>query len=308
VLVGKLFLQEANALERARIPLNMKTSLFFALAVIPLFLAGCVQTENAASPTETAASPIATVASAEGAGVGAAEETGGLQFKLWNASDGSITIQVPVGWTATEKQVDTCTVNWVVTSLDGMSEAFMNNQILVFKTEDARQMYKQYGLAGIDSAPVSGFLGAEQAVAQIVAPLSGSSNVQVVGRDAALTQQFSQAVCAGGLAACDAQAFRATFSYNGVQMRGEYLAQSFDLGDGSTWWINLWGYASPAAEWDTSSIALEKIFTSVQYTSSWAEKCRKNTNEASSVINDVIKARQQASDRAAEQWDEQISS
>ena len=245
-------------------------------------------------------------AAGTGDGTGQANATAGLQFNEWKAPDGSITLQVPVGWTATERQADSCTVSWAVTKPNGNSEAFMTNQMLVFKSEDARQTYKQYGLTGVDAAPVSGFLGAEQAVSQIIIPLSGSSDFQILERDSATAQQFSQAVCITGLAACDAQVFGAAYSYNGTPMRGEYFVQSFDLGDGTTWWINFWGYSAPAGEWNDTKAALEKIFSSVQYTDSWASKCGKTEGEPSDIIKEVVKSRQKASEAAAEEWDKYI--
>ncbi len=311
---------------------------FLALLAFALLVAGCVQTEGAqnaqdgqSSPFASASasassipsfSPSATVtaiatASADGAGgvvdgaETAGDETageGGLQFEDWTAPDGSITLQKPVGWTAVESQVDACTINWAVTNPGKTSEVFANNQILIFKSEAARQMYEQYGLTGaaIAAAPVSSYLNAEQAIAQIVAPLSDSSGFEVVARDAEASQQFSQEACFAGLAACDAQAFEAGFSHGGVAMRGAYFAQSFDLGDGGTWWINLWGYASPAAEWNASRGTLEKTFASVKYTDSWGKKCGSNADDATGIIRDVVKTRQAASEKAAQEWDEYI--
>ncbi len=296
-------------------------ALLAVLAFTVVLAAGCVQQQaNAqvstqagptASPTPSiaatatpaaSASPAASVAGSAGEGAEA-----GLQFKEWSAPDGSITLQVPDGWTATERQVGNCTANWAVTAPSGTSEAFMNNQMLVFKSEDARGIYKAYGLAGADAAPVSAYLAADQAVAQVVAPLSGSSGFQVAGTDAELAQLLSQATCIPGLAACDAQAFDATYIYKGMPMKGVYLAASFDLGDGSTWWINLWGYSSPAAEWDASRPVLEKIFTSAQYTESWKQKCGGESADVAGIVKEVIDARRIASENAARQWDEHIS-
>jgi len=125
-------------------------------------------------------------------------------------------------------------------------------------------------------------------------------------RDSALAQQFSQTVCIAGLAACDVQVFGASYSYKGTPMKGEYFVQSFDFGDGTTWWINFWGYSAPAGEWIDAKPVLEKTFSSVQYTDSWASKCGKTAGETSDVIKEVVKNRQQASEAAAEAWDEQI--
>jgi hypothetical protein len=257
------------------------------------------------SAVQSSGTAAATAAGAEN-GAGAAG-AGNLQFESWTAPDGSITLQKPVGWTATERKVDTCTVSWAVTKPNGNMEAFMTNQILVFKSEEARQMYKQYGLTGIDAAPVSGFLGAEQAVSQILIPLSGASGFQILDRDSVTAQQFSQYVCIAGLAACDVQVFGASYSYQGTQMKGEYFVQTLDMGDGTTWWINFWGYSAPAGEWMGAKPVLEKIFSSVAYTESWASKCGNTAGEASDVINEVVKSRQQASEAAAEEWDKQIS-
>ncbi|MCL6089150.1 MAG: hypothetical protein M1530_03230, partial [Candidatus Marsarchaeota archaeon] len=188
-------------------------------------------------------------AAGSGAGAGGnAAANASLPFNEWSAPDGSITLQVPQGWTASERAISNCTVNWGVVNPAGTSSAYMINQLMVLKSEEARQMYKQYGLSGIDQAPVSGYLPAEQAVAQVVAPLDGSSDVQITARDAALTAQFSQAVCTVGLAACDAQVFEATYNYKGTAMRGRYFAQAYDFGEGTTWWINIWGYTAPQAE------------------------------------------------------------
>ncbi len=229
-----------------------------------------------------------------------------LQFKEWSAPDGSITLQVPQGWTASERAISNCTVNWGVIDPSGTASAYMMNQLMVLKSEEARQMYKQYGLSGIDQYPISTYLPAEQAVAQVVAPLDGSSNVQIAARNAALSAQFSQAVCTPGLAACDAQVFEATYDYKGTAMRGTYFAQAYDFGEGTTWWINIWGYTSPAAEWDKSKDTLERVFSSVKYTDAWAARCRQGTAQVDTVVGDVIRKRQAAGDRAAQGWDEYI--
>ncbi|MFH1225617.1 MAG: hypothetical protein V1676_07520 [Candidatus Diapherotrites archaeon] len=307
----------------------MRFPLFaFALLAAALLLFGCAATEDggagtaeqasaglgsagtAADAAGTATAEAGKGAAGEPAGMGAAEETAaaaaGTQFSEWKAPDGSITLQVPAGWKATEKQVDTCTVNWSVENAAGTSSAYMANQILVFKSEDARQIYKAYGMSGIDSTPVSDYLGAEAASAQVVAPLSGSGSLQVTARDDALTQQFLQAVCISGLAACDASVFEATYENNGTSMRGKYLVQSFDLGDGMTWWVNVWGYTAPATEWGASKGTLEEIFTSVKYTEGWAAKCGQNAASTTGVIDEVIRSRQEASGKSAEEWDEYI--
>ncbi|MCX6771274.1 MAG: hypothetical protein NTX79_04420 [Candidatus Micrarchaeota archaeon] len=238
-------------------------------------------------------------------GAGAGEQTV-LSYKEWKAPDGSITLLLQDGWTATEKQVDNCTVNWAVTDPAGTSSAYMNNEIMVLKSENARQMYKAYGLAGIDSVPVAGYLGTELAVQQIVAPLTGASGVKVTYKDAAASQQFSQAVCIPGLAACDAQVFEAAYMRNGILMRGEYFVQTYDFGDGTTWWINIWGYTSPASDWDKSSGTLGKMFASAKYTDVWSARCSPGAADASSVISEVIKSRQVSTDSAAEAWDNYI--
>ncbi len=213
---------------------------------------------------------------------------------------------MPEGWHASEKQVDTCTINWAVVDPKGTSSAYMNNQIMILKSENARQMYKTYGIVGIDNAPVAGYLGAEQATQQIVAPLTGATNVQITYKDVELSKEFSQAVCFSGLAACDAQVFEAAYQWNGILMRGKYLVQTYDFGEGTTWWINVWGYTSPAVDWNTASPILESIFTSVKATDELVAKCSKNTNEAETTIKEVIKSRQDASDKAAEAWDKYI--
>ncbi len=235
-----------------------------------------------------------------GAGSGTDIVVNGLSFSQWTAPDNSITLQVPQGWTAIEKQVDKCTVNWAVRNPAGTSSAFMNNQIMVFKSESARQMYKSYGLPGTDSAPVSGYLGAEQALSSVVAPLSGSTNVQITGRDTQSSAIFSRGVCISGLAACDAQVLDLTYTSGAVPMRAMYLVQSIDLGDGTTWWISIWGYEAPAAEWDSTNAVLQKTFSSVNYTSDWASKCG-SVAGAADVIHEVVIERQKAADRAAQQ-------
>ncbi|MFH1256214.1 MAG: hypothetical protein V1494_02880 [Candidatus Diapherotrites archaeon] len=305
----------------------MKKRIFLAclILVIVLFI-GCTQqplerTQNTGQQADANGLNSAAETGAKGeGGVGGGtatynnsnaqapgEETG-LEFSEWKAQDNSITLQVPAGWAAEEKQVDNCTVNWSVGDSSGKSSAYMANQIMVLKSEDARQMYKLYGLAGIDDVPVSAFLAAEAASARIVAPLSGSSNLQVVGVDAELTPVFAQSVCIQGLAACDAKVFEATYENNATQMRGKYFVQTFDLGDGTTWWINVWGYTSPASQWEESKAVLEKIFTSVKYTDDWATKCKNNTDPASNVINEVIRKRQESAEKTAEEWTNQIGS
>lgn len=234
-------------------------------------------------------------------GLGSNEETG-MQLSDWNASDNSITLKTPAGWTATEKQVDNCTVNWSVSDSTATKTAYMNNQILVFKSEDAREIYRTYGMQGVDQFPVSGYLVPEEAVSKIVAPLGGSSNVQITEMDTELSGQFSQAVCISGLAGCNALVFDATYENNGNSMKGKYFVQTIDLGDGYTWWINIWGYTSKASEWEESKELLETIFTSVQYTSDWSAKCQQNTNTTSSVIQEVIKKRQESMDNTVQQW------
>jgi len=261
--------------------------------------------QNAPAQGAPVNAPPAGAANAGTAGAGAAGEQAGVSFKEWKAPDNSITLQVPEGWRASEKQVDTCTVSWEVLDPAGTSSAYMNNEIMVLKSENARQMYKAYGMTGIDNAPVSGYLGADQAVQQIVAPLTGASDVHITYKDAAMSQQFSQAVCISGLAACDALVFEAAYQRNGILMRGAYMVQTYDFGEGTAWWINIWGYTSPAADWSTSSPLLEKIFSSAKYTDAWAAKCRKNAGQAD-VIGEVVKDNQAASDRAAEAWDKYI--
>jgi hypothetical protein len=227
-----------------------------------------------------------------------------------------MTVQVPEGWKATEAQVDTCTVSWEVVDPEGTASAYMSNQILVLKSEDARKTYKAYGFTGaaVDNAPVSGYLNAEQAVQQIVAPMTGASNVQVTYTDAEASTQVSQVLCLPGMAACDAKVFEAAYQRNGVLMRGKYMVQAFDFGDGMSWWINIWGYTSPAADWESKEPVLEKVFNSAKYTDAWAKKCGQASGASSGggagteqdVIGEVLKNRQDAQDRAAEAWDAYI--
>ncbi|MFA6530088.1 MAG: hypothetical protein WCT31_00015 [Candidatus Micrarchaeia archaeon] len=238
-------------------------------------------------------------------GIGGTEQTG-LTFSEWIAPDNSMTLQLPDGWQASEKQVDTCTVSWSVLDPAGTSSAYMDNEIMVLKSENARQIYKAYGMAGIDNVPVAGYLEAEEAVQQIIAPLTDASEVHVTYIDAELSRQFSQTVCIVGFAACNAQVFEAAYQRNGILMRGKYLVQTYDFGEGTTWWINIWGYTSPAADWNTSEQTLEKIFASAKYTDAWAATCQKNSNAAKTTIDEVVKSRQDASDKAAEAWDAYI--
>ena len=263
-----------------------------------------VGSENiSASGTGTIAEQGAGKMPAGDDGIGA---EAGLKLKEWKAPDGSITLQVPEGWNAAEKRIDNCTVNWNVEDPTSAKSAYMNNQIMVLKSEQAREMYKAYGLQGIDNVPVSDYLLPEQAVSRIVAPLGGSSNVQIVERDNELTQQVYNAYCITGLAACNALVFDATYDNNGRAMKGKYFAVTLDLGEGTTWWINLWGYTSPVGEWEESGGLLEKVFTSVMYTEEWQSKCRKNAESTIGVINEVIKNRQAASQDSAEQWSQYI--
>lgn len=274
-----------------------------------------VQTPQNQTPTQTEPAPVSQpqgpgpdytiLNTTNGAGAGAGEIENST-FSEWKAPDNSITLQLPKGWQASEKQVDNCTVNWAALNPTGTSSAYMNNQIMAFKTEDAKQMYKAYGLTGIDSVPVSAYLGAEKATQQIIAPLTGASNVHITYQDAATSQQFSQAGCISGLAACDAKMFEAAYQRNNVLMRGKYFVQTYDFGEGTTWWINIWGYTSPAAEWGNSSATLEKIFTSVKYTDEWTARCTSKGADANGIIKEVIENRQAASDKAAEGWDKYI--
>ncbi|MCX6769850.1 MAG: hypothetical protein NT051_04195 [Candidatus Micrarchaeota archaeon] len=240
-----------------------------------------------------------------GAG-GIAGAQAGAKFSEWKAPDGSMTLQVPEGWKASERRTDNCTVSWEARDAAGTASAFMSNQIMVLKSESARQMYKTYGLAGIDSSPVAGYLDARQAFLQVVASLAGAKNVQLAGSDAAASQKFSQATCISGLAACDAQIFDASFDYNGTRMRGRYFMQTYDFGEGTTWWINLWGYEAPDGSWENSAGTLEKMFASASYTDEWAAKCSQVSGNGDDVVREVIKSRQAASEKSAEEWDNYI--
>jgi len=245
---------------------------------------------------------------ANAGGAGAQTSAGGdaaLQFGEWTAPDGSITLLVPEGWKASEGQIDSCTVNWAALDSAESSKAFMNNQIMVLKSEDARQMYQSYGLAGVESSPVAGYLQPEQALSQVAAPLSGATNVQVASRDAALGEQLANALCMAGFSACNASAFDATFDYNGVKMHGRYFMQTYDFGEGTTWWINLWGYEAPEADWARASPIAGKILASAAYTDAWVSKCGKSSG-AAGVVDEVVKSRQAASDKAVEAWDKYI--
>lgn len=289
----------------------MRLAILAAIVVVFLALFGCasppagqgqappVQIQQGQQANQAPSAPPAEVANAGAGGQGSASSE-------WKAPDGSITLQVPKGWAASERLTDNCTVSWEVRDAAGTSSAFMNNQVIVFKSENARQMYKAYGMAGIGNAPVGGYLGAEQALSQIIAPLSGSSNVKVLSRDAALSAQFSQAACIPGLAACDARVFEAAFNYKGVLMRGYYLVQAYDFGDGTTWWINLWGYEAQASDWEKSAGTLERIFTSVKATDKWAARCGASSGGAEGVINEVIRSRQASSEKSAEEWGKYI--
>ncbi|MFA5929868.1 MAG: hypothetical protein WC861_03210 [Candidatus Micrarchaeia archaeon] len=282
-----------------------------AFAAVLLFsVFGCAG--NGQAPSQQAANlPQAVPSGAAGSTASPGAQAGGAggsaepEFAEWNAPDGSITLQVPKGWTATEKQVDACTVSWAARDSAGTGTAFMNNQVMVLKSEGARQMYKAYGLAGVDSAPVAGYLPPEQALLQVVAPLSGATGVQVMSRDAALGEQLAKGLCIAGIAACEAGAFDAAFDYKGVRMHGRYFLQTHDFGEGTTWWINLWGYEAPEADWEKTSPIAGKIFASANYTEGWASKCGKGTG-AAGVIGDVVKSRQAASEKAAEEWDAYI--
>jgi hypothetical protein len=277
----------------------MGKNLIFAVSVILVMLAGCTiplnhAAGNAAPDADTSqtSQPPSSQAS--------------LNFSEWAAPDGSITLLVPQGWQATEWQVDTCTVSWNVLDPTGTNSAYMDNEIMVLKSEDARQMYEAYGMVGIENAPISGYLGAQEAVYQIIAPLTGASNVQITYEDANLSRQFSQALGTTGLAACDARVFEAAYYRGGILMRGRYFVQTYDFGEGTAWWINIWGYTSPAADWNVSSPVLEEIFTSAKPTASWMNRCRNNAGGIESTIDSVIQNRQEASDAAAEAWDSYI--
>jgi len=227
-----------------------------------------------------------------------------------------MTVQVPEGWKASEVQVDTCTVSWEVVDADGTASAYMNNEIMVVKSENARKTYKAYGFTGaaVDNAPVAGYLNAEEAVKQVIAPMTGASNVQVTYTDAEASAQVAQVLCIAGMAACDAKVFEAAYERKGVLMRGKYMVQAYDFGDGLSWWINIWGYTSPAADWAARSPVLENVFTSAKYTDAWASKCGQASGASSGggagaeqdVIGAVMKNRQDAQDRAAEAWDAYI--
>ncbi|HQT44851.1 MAG TPA: hypothetical protein PLO51_02650 [Candidatus Micrarchaeota archaeon] len=282
-----------------------------AIAAILLFsIFGCAgqqaynqQNEGAGAQNQTLPANGTLQGNSNAGAGGVAGGDAGLAFNEWKAPDGSITLKVPAGWQASEVRVDNCTVNWAVLDPSGTKSAYMDNEIMVFKSENAKQMYEAYGLAGAGNAPISGYLGAQGAVQKIIAPLTGASNVHVTYIDLATGSTLSRALCSGLLAACDAQAFEAAYQRNGTLMRGEYMALAYDFGDGTTWWINIWGYTSPAAEWDSSSPALEKIFASAKYTDEWVARCGAGAANASSVINDVIISRQASADKAAQAWD-----
>jgi|GEM_PF-2823286 len=290
--------------------------LLLGLAAILLF-SGCVSSGNEGNtglvPENHESQPAENNAGGQDENTGIGNGAGGtaaeaaLELQEWKAPDGSITLQVPAGWIAAEKKVDNCTVNWSVEDPTATKSAYMTNQAMVFKSEEAREMYRLYGLQGIDNVPVSGYLNAEEAVSQVIAPLTGSSNVKIVERDDGMSAIFSQALCIAGLAACDALVFDATYDNKGTAMKGKYFVQTFDLGEGTTWWINIWGYTSPAAEWENSRLLLEKIFTSVKYTDDWAAKCGENTETTAGIIKEVIKKRQEAAENTAEQWDQYVT-
>ena len=291
----------------------MRLAILAVAAVLLFSIFGCAglpaspaaSNQSAAGQASPAQNAGAGAAPAGGAGAGGAGVPAGVSFNDWTAPDNSVTLQVPSGWQASEKQVDNCTVNWAVTDPAGTSSAYMQNEVIVLKSENARQLYKPY-VANIGQVPVAGYLMAEQATQQIIAPLTGTSDVHITYRDDALSRQFSQAVCAPGLAACDAQAFEAAYQRDGILMRGFYLVQTYDFGEGTTWWINIWGYTSPAADWNASSPTLEKTFTSVRYTDAWAGRCSAGAANASGLIGDVVAGRQAASDSAAQAWDQYI--
>lgn len=272
-----------------------------------LLLSGCVTPDSNNGPATTA-NATATPIDGKGGPVAQATVTGATepQFSEWKAPDGSITLQVPTGWTASEKQADTCTVNWGVQDPAGTSSAYMTNEIIVLKSEYAHQLYAQYGVTGLANAPLSAYLTAEQAVPQIIAPISGATNVQIVAWDAEATQFFARAACTVGFAACDAQVFEATYDNKGTQMRGKYMVHTYDFGEGTTWWINVWGYTAPADSWNKTKGTLEKIFSSAKYTDSWAQNCKQNAAQTSGVVNQVVKDRQAASDRTTAAWDAYI--
>lgn len=269
-----------------------------------LFFLGCVSQQYPQSiqsqVNETANS---TQSQIESYGKGAVEK---ISLKEWNSPDGTITLQIPEGWKANAVQVDTCTINWEATDPKGTSSAYMNNQILIFKSEEVKQLYKSYGLTGIDNSPVNGYLGAEQATKQIVAPLSEAIDLQVIYKDTEISKEFSQLVCIYGLVACDAQVFEASYKWKGISMRGRYFVQVYDFGDGATWWINIWGYTSPSSDWNAMGPILENVFASVKPKEEFSSKCSKTSSVASSEINEVIKRRQDSQDKAADAWDSYI--
>ena len=143
---------------------------------------------------------------------------------------------------------------------------------------------------------------------QIVAPLTGASGVRITYTDESASELFSKAMCANGLAACDAEVFEAAYQRSGILMRGKYFVHTFDLGDGGTWWIGIWGYTSPAVEWNQTGPILEKIFTSIQYTEAWKTRCKAGAADPGAIARNVISNRQEAEDRAAAGWDEYIKS
>ncbi len=142
--------------------------------------------------------------------------------------------------------------------------------------------------------------------------MTGASNVQVTYVDAEASTQVSQALCIAGMAACDAKVFEAAYYRQGVLMRGKYMVQAFDFGDGLSWWINIWGYTSPAADWESKEPVLETVFNSAKYTDAWGTKCGQasssgaGANAEGDVIDAVLKNRQDAQDRAAAAWDAYI--
>ncbi|VVC00953.1 Uncharacterised protein [uncultured archaeon] len=302
----------------------MRLVILAVVAILMFSIIGCVGPQNGAQPQGPgpARTALNTTDRAQAGGIGSANAGAGTgesagagaatgaatapQFSEWKAPDGSITLQVPQGWQVSEKQIDNCTVNWAVTNPAGTSSVYMNNQVMAFKSEDAKQIYKAYGLAGTESVPVSGYLGAEEAVKQIIAPLTGASDVSVTYRDDGMSKQFSQGMCIAGLAACDGQVFEAVYKRNGVLMRGKYMVLTFDMGDGSTWWTNIWGYTSPAADWNNTAPLLESVFASAKYTDAWTARCSYKGADPGVIINDVIKNNQAASERAAAGWDNYI--
>ncbi|MFA6035525.1 MAG: hypothetical protein WC759_01050 [Candidatus Micrarchaeia archaeon] len=324
----------------------MKHSAFASVLLVFLLLLGCAAppattpsqaqdwlgqqladgAKSVPTPAGAGSAGGAGAGSAGGAGAGTAAsvavidygapEVPGVTFKEWKAPDNSMTLQLPEGWSAKEAQVDTCTVSWEVLDPAGTSSAYMSNEIAVFKSEDAKKMYAAYGFTGLESAPVSGYLSAEQAVVQIIAPMTGASEVQVTYVDDEVGAEFEQALCIQGMASCDAKVFEAAYKRNGVLMRGKYFVQTSDLGEGLTWWIYMWGYTSPASEWAAKRPVLDAVFMSAKYTDEWVKKCSGSgaagTSKSSGagteqdVIAAVIKERQDAQDRAAEAWDAYI--